>query len=166
MTLKTLLLAAAATLIVSCGNNKEIEKDEEIVDTDTIALEVYGDSSMTMDGAIPASNLIAMLAENDSVQAKVTGEILGVCKKKGCWMDIDLGNGQNMTVRFKDYGFFVPLNADGRTATVNGIAKVDTQSVEWLKHKAFDAGKSQEEIDAINEPTVKVSFLADGVILE
>ena len=43
---------------------------------------------------------------------------------------------------------------------------VETQTVDWLKHKAEDAGKSQEEIDAITEPEVKVSFMADGVIIK
>ena len=81
-------------------------------------------------------------------------------------MDVDLGNGESMVVKFKDYGFFVPKNSSGSTAVLEGVAKVETQTVDWLKHKAEDAGKSQEEIDAITEPEVKVSFMADGVIIK
>jgi hypothetical protein len=81
-------------------------------------------------------------------------------------MDMDLSEDQSMTVRFKDYGFFVPMNSAGRTAVIEGVAKVDTQSVDWLRHKAEDAGQSEEEIAAITEPIVSVTFMADGVILE
>ena len=167
MNIRNLFLAASAVLLIACGNNPELDQEnEEIIEEDTVALEVYGDTTLTAEGAIPASELMAMLSQNDSVITKVHGEVLGVCKKKGCWMDVDLGDGKNMTVRFKDYGFFVPMNSEGRTAIMSGVAKVDTQSVEWLRHKAFDAGKSQEEIDAITEPTVKITFLADGVIMQ
>lgn len=153
-------------MFFACGgpeNNAELNTTEE---EKVLTHEVYGDTTMTPDGAVESTQLLAMLEGKDSVETKVTGKVLGVCKKKGCWMDVDLGDGKNMTVRFKDYDFFVPMNSEGRRATINGIAKVDTQSVDWLKHKAFDAGKSQEEIDAITEPVVKVTFMADGVIME
>jgi hypothetical protein len=166
MNVRNLFLAASAVFLIACGNNAQPGQENDIIEEDTIALEIYGDTTLTADGAVPANELLAMLNGNDSVIAKVQGEVLGVCKKKGCWMDIDLGNGKNMTVRFKDYGFFVPMNSESRTAIMSGVAKVDTQSVEWLRHKAFDAGKSQDEIDAITEPVVKVTFMADGVIMQ
>lgn len=154
--------------VVACGgpeSNGNLNVESE-TSSEAVTYEVYGDSTLTPEGAVDASELLAMLEGVDSIETKVTGEVLGVCKKKGCWMDVDLGNGKNMTVRFKDYGFFVPMNSEGRKATLNGVAKVDTQSVDWLRHKAHDAGKSQEEIDAITEPVVKITFLADGVIME
>jgi hypothetical protein len=81
-------------------------------------------------------------------------------------MDLDMGNGQNLTVRFKDYGFFVPMDATGKKAVVSGYVKVDTLTVDWLKHKAQDAGKSQAHIDSITEPRVEYSFMANGVAIE
>ncbi len=161
-----MIFAVASIGITACGgpeNNSELNVAEE---EKALTYEVYGDSTINPEGAVSSTELLAMLDGKDSIEVKVTGEVLGVCKKKGCWMDVDLGEGKNMTVRFKDYGFFVPMNSEGRMATMNGIAKVDTQSVDWLKHKAFDAGKSQEEIDAITEPVVKVTFMADGVIMD
>lgn len=166
--LKSISAVVLFSAFIACGgpeNNANINVESETAE-EAVTYEVYGDSTITPEGAVDASELLAMLEGVDSIEAKVTGEVLGVCKKKGCWMDVDLGDGKNMTVRFKDYGFFVPLNSEGRKATINGIAKVDTQSIDWLRHKAHDAGKSQEEIDAITEPIVKITFLADGVIME
>ena len=131
-----------------------------------IGLEVYGDSSMTADDAIEIGDLLAYMEGKDSVNVKLRGVINACCQKKVCWMDMDLTEDQSMTVRFKDYGFFVPMNSAGRTAVIEGVAKVDTQGVDWLRHKAEDAGRSEEEIAAITEPIVSVTFMADGVILE
>ncbi len=81
-------------------------------------------------------------------------------------MTLDMGNQPDLRVRFKDYGFFVPKDASGKTAVVEGRAYVDTVSAETLRHYAADAGKSEKEIKAINKLEVRVSFIADGVIIE
>ena len=59
----------------------------------------------------------------------------------------------------------MPKDATGKTAVVQGQAKVDTVDVATLRHYAEDAGKPKEEIEAITEPEVQLSFEADGVIL-
>ncbi len=81
-------------------------------------------------------------------------------------MTIDMGEGKSMRVTFKDYGFFVPLNADGHVATLKGAASVDTVDVETLRHFAEDAGKSKEEIEAITEPEYELTFEATGVLIK
>ena len=42
---------------------------------------------------------------------------------------------------------------------------LDTVTVEMLKHFAEDAGKSEEEIAQITEPSYDMGFTADGVII-
>ena len=63
--------------------------------------------------------------------------IKSVCKKKGCWMNLDLTDGNKAFVKFKDYAFFVPLNADGSSTIVSGYAFIDVVSVDELKHYIF-----------------------------
>lgn len=95
------------------------------------------------------------------------GTILKTCAMKGCWMTIDLENGQEMMVKFKDYGFFVPTEGvGGKEATFKGIAKKEVISVDELRHYAEDAGKSEEEISAITESQETYTFVASGVIIE
>jgi len=125
----------------------------------------FGDTIETA-GALAPEALLEQLKTSDSISATVEATIDGVCQSKGCWMDLNMGNGQTMTVRFKDYAFFVPMDATGKNAVVSGYVKVDTLSVDWLKHKASDAGKSQAHIDSITEPRVEYSFLANGVAIE
>ena len=127
---------------------------------------IYGDQNMTKEGKISGQELLNELAVNDSVQVKVEAVINSICQKKGCWMYIDLNEETEMLVRFKDYSFFVPMDASGSTALIEGMAKVDTLSIEWLKHLKEDANAPQEEIDAITEPKIIYSISeATGVII-
>lgn len=105
------------------------------------------------------------LKKGDTIAVKFKSNIKAVCKKKGCWMELDLTDDTKSFVKFKDYGFFVPLNADNSEAIVSGKAFVDVVSVSELKHYAKDAGKSQAAIDSITEPKVTYSFMADGVLI-
>lgn len=106
------------------------------------------------------------LKKGDTVAVQFKSNIKAVCKKKGCWMQMDLTEGQKSFVKFKDYGFFVPLNADNSEAIVTGFAFVNVVSVDELRHYAKDAGKSKEEISKIKKPEVTYSFMADGVLIK
>ncbi len=122
-------------------------------------------AKVTKEGAKPASELSSMMKGKKEVKVKLTGKILEVCQKKGCWMKLDLGNGQTMRITFKDYAFFIPKNAAGKTVVIEGVASWQETSVEELKHYAKDAGKSQAEIDAIKEAKRELVFEADGVLI-
>ena len=106
------------------------------------------------------------LKKGDSITVQFQSNIKAVCKKKGCWMKMELAGDEESFVKFKDYGFFVPLNADNSNAIVNGKAFVDMESVESLRHYAKDAGKSAAEIAKITKPEVTYSFLANGVYIK
>jgi len=126
--------------------------------------EYFGDK-INPDGAISTTEFKSKMKSSDSLFVKFTGVINEACKKKGCWMNVDLGNGEAMMVRFKDYGFFVPKDCDGRTAVIEGVAFKETVSVEMLQHYAEDAGKSKDEIAKITQPETKISFEANGVMI-
>ncbi|MXV14385.1 DUF4920 domain-containing protein [Hufsiella ginkgonis] len=124
----------------------------------------YG-AEITAKGALPVARLTQKMGKADSLDAKVSGTVVDVCQKKGCFMTLDLGNGETMTVRFKDYGFFVPTDIQGKTVVVDGFAKQETLSVEDLQHNAKDAKKSEEEIAKITQPKKLVTFEAKGVVV-
>jgi hypothetical protein len=108
----------------------------------------------------------AALDESGRADVRFEGEITATCAKKGCWMDVASGE-DTVFVRFLDYGFFVPTEgAEGKRTVVQGEAFYDTLTVPMLKHYAEDAGKSQEEIDAITEPELRLAFTATGVMIE
>lgn len=106
------------------------------------------------------------LQEGDTVSVKFASNINEVCKSKGCWMKLDLGEDKESMVRFTDYGFFVPMDADNKEVIVDGRAFITKISVEEQQHYAKDAGKSEEEIAMITEPKVTLAFEADGVLIK
>jgi hypothetical protein len=106
------------------------------------------------------------LKKGDTIVVQFESNIKSVCKKKGCWMKMELAGDDNSFVKFKDYGFFVPLNADNSVAIVKGKAFVDVESVESLRHYAKDAGKSATEIAKITKPEVTYAFTAEGVYIK
>lgn len=98
-------------------------------------------------------------------KAKIKGEIIETCKKKGCWMNLKTDK-DTVFVRFRDYAFFVPTDSvAGKTAIIEGDLFLDTISIEMLKHYAEDGGKSQEEISLITKPKYDLNFTADGVVI-
>jgi hypothetical protein len=126
-------------------------------------------AKISQDGAISKEKMTAQYAklrEGDTVNVKFRSKIIDVCSKKGCWMNLELANGENAFVKFKDYAFFMPLNSAGSEVIVNGKAFVSVESVAELKHYAKDAGKSKSEIDKINKPERSYSLMADGVLIK
>ena len=126
---------------------------------------VYGED-FAEESVLMASSLPSLMDGHAEKEVTVKGEVAAVCKKKGCWMDIKLDNGEEMKVTFKDYGFFVPMDIESQTVVMHGVASYDTLDVEYLQHIAEDAGKSEEEIAQIMEPQVALVFEATGVKLE
>ena len=80
-------------------------------------------------------------------------------------MALELPGGKESFVKFKDYAFFVPLNAVESEAIVSGKAFVSETSVAALRHYAKDGGQSDAEIAKITEPKVEYKFMADGVLI-
>mgnify|MGYP006208977525 FL=1 len=160
----TISLLVACFLITTAGFAQTNKKAK--LNASDYAL--FGEK-FTLDKVITEKEMLKKykaLKKGDTITVKFTSNIKSVCKKKGCWMNLDLSNNQKAFVKFKDYGFFVPLNADGSDAVVSGKAYVEIVSVDELRHYAKDAGKSQAEINKIKKPEVTYAFMADGVYLK
>jgi hypothetical protein len=129
---------------------------------------IFGDS-ISADKAITNEDMMFeydKLKPGDTINIKFKSKIKSVCQKKGCWMTLELPSGKEAFVKFKDYAFFVPKNAQNGEVIVNGKAFVSIESVEELKHYAKDEGKSQAAIDSIVAPKTNYSFMADGVLIK
>ena len=153
-----LFLLIATAWFTACKNNAEAPAGDG----------VHFGATIDSTGSIPYTALLSQMSSADSVNAKVTGTVAGVCQAKGCWMTIvsdqDTTNTE-MFVKFQDYGFFMPKDLAGQQVVMLGKAYRETTSVEDLKHFAEDEGKSAEEIAAITEPKTELKFMASGVMI-
>ncbi len=125
--------------------------------------EWYGEKVST-EGAVDINDVVKKLnGGSEFPEVKIKAKITEVCPKKGCWLKLELENGETAMVKMKDYGFFLPLAAKGKTVVIDGEVKLKTTSVAELKHYAEDAKKTKEEIDAITKPEREVRVMAKGV---
>ncbi|MDX1543227.1 MAG: DUF4920 domain-containing protein [Christiangramia sp.] len=107
------------------------------------------------------------LKPGDTIRAKFSSRVNSVCKMKGCWMVLELpGIDEDPMIKFKDYGFFVPKDIEGREVIVEGLAFIEEISIEDQQHFAKDARKSTKELEAIDKPKKSLGFLAHGVLLK
>ena len=152
------VLSIAAVALASCS---EPAQQEEVISNENY----YGSVIETTD-IVSFEDVKNQLTENGEVEARIQGEVLGTCAKKGCWMEAATGE-DTLFVKFKNYEFFVPTEGvEGYNTVLEGKAYYDTTTVAELKHYAEDAGLSQEEIDLITEPEYSINFTATGVMME
>lgn len=143
------------------NNKKEIKKE-------LASFDIFGEK-ITEENALSSEQMLKKfetMKVGDTINVKFASNIKEVCSKKGCWMKLPLNSETETMVRFKDYGFFMPLDSQGREVIINGKAFVKETSVEELQHYAEDAGKSKDEIAKITEPKVEFAFEADGVLMK
>jgi HD superfamily phosphodiesterase len=138
------------------GANKEVEIKQE---------DSFLGESFDVEKEIDLAKLVSEMDDSDSLDAVVEAKVTEVCQAKGCWMKVELPNGESMRVTFKDYGFFMPKDLAGKSVKMNGVAKIEETDLETLKHFAEDAGKPKEEIEKITEPRMDYKFVASGVKL-
>lgn len=158
--MKKLLLLLFAPLAV--GAYAQSDAKAEVAQGTYVS---YGDA-ITPDGALSMVEFEKAATEVDSMEVKLTAEIIQSCTKKGCWMTVKTTGDNPMMVRFRDYGFFVPKEGlEGKQVVMQGRARKEVTEVKMLRHYAEDAGKSEEEIAAITEPEIGWNFEADGVLI-
>jgi Domain of unknown function (DUF4920) len=126
----------------------------------------FGPKKVTADGAMAATELPSKLASVDSLtNQKISGTIKSCCQNKGCWLTMELANGNEMRVRFRDYAFFVPKNSAGNKVVLEGTAYREMISVDDQRHYAKDGGASEAELAKITAPKEEFTFMADGALV-
>ncbi|MEE2788135.1 MAG: DUF4920 domain-containing protein [Myxococcota bacterium] len=122
---------------------------------------IHRGSPFTMKKAQPIDTMMATVEQMDGQTVRIDGKVKAVCRKKGCWMTLT-GTDKTSVARitFKDYGFFVPLDCAGSTASVEGVIKLKTLSDAERAHLAQDAGKAVQAV-----PKHEVRIVATAVSL-
>ena len=98
------------------------------------------------------TNISDILADPDSYLDQtvlVEGEILNVCPKMGCWMELKSDDGEGMIkVKVKDGEIVFPVEAIGETAVVEGtVYKIELSQVDAISYYEHIAEETGEEFD-------------------
>ncbi len=96
---------------------------------------------------------------------RVEGVIVRSCKMEGCWMELaPATNASSVRVKMKDHAFFIPLDAAGMRAKVEGVFSVKTLSKAEVDHLVNEDGAKFDKINTDGTVT-EISFEATGVEL-
>ena len=105
-------------------------------------------------------------AKYTNKQILVEGVIVRSCKMEGCWMELaPKKDAASVRIKMKDHAFFVPLDAAGLNAKVEGVMSVKTLSKAEVDHLMNEDGAKFDKINADGTVT-EVSFEATGVELK
>lgn len=118
-------------------------------------------------GDSPLVSLATALRDPEKFTGKrvvIEGVAARVCTRKGCWMEVAPRFGANESVRvtFKDYGFFVPLNAQGMKVRAEGEFVIKKLSKEQADHYAEEGARLVRNADGTAK---EIGFVATGVEL-
>ena len=149
-------LSAAVVLMASCTS----QPAEEVV-----LYDYFGDSAAIGTPVLTGAEVLKQLETSDSIWVTFQAPIQAVCQTKGCWMEVQLDSATTALVRFKDYGFFMPMDASGELATIAGAVTKKELSVEWLQEQARDANEPDSVVAAITQPEIRLTVMASGVAL-
>ena len=138
-----------------------------------LATSAFAGDVITRGAAVPKDAKaipLATVLENPQSYTKeavvVEGVIAASCTRQGCWMQLAPSaekEAQSVRVTFKDYGFFIPLQAKGMMARAEGVAVVKTLSKEDADHLEEEGAKLTRQKDGT---ALEVSFVANGVELK
>lgn len=136
-----------------------IRLSEPVVETE--AYEVFGAEVSSWNEPIALNELIINADTFTDKEITLETEVAEVCQKKGCFFVANDG-ANSARITFKDYGFFIPTDSQGKKVKLIGTFEVKTLSEEQAKHYAEDAG---EDPDAIQGPQKEYSIVATSVLV-
>ena len=109
-------------------------------------------ASLQFGGAVDKSALVAISeiqAKPESFLGKtitVQAEVVSVCQKKGCWMQLSAGGNKPLKIKVRDGDMEFPMSARGKQALATGqLVKIELDlesSREQLAAQAKEQGKS------------------------
>jgi hypothetical protein len=112
------------------------------------AFELFGEA---LDESTPTMSFTEVVRDAQALKGKkiiTNGTVRASCLKRGCWMEIrpdDERDGVGVTVRFKDYGFFVPLNSRGARVRFEAVVNYTKMTAAQVKEMEAEGGTVTEK---------------------
>ncbi|MFN8092423.1 MAG: DUF4920 domain-containing protein [Vicinamibacteria bacterium] len=118
----------------------------------------YG-KPLTVKETTKVSDILAKPEQFDGKRVKIEGPVVDVCQMRGCWIKIGGDKDfESLTFKVDDGVITFPMSARGKTALVEGVVSVTTQSVEEQKkqgeHMAKEQGKAFDPASVKGPKTV------------
>jgi len=180
--LLTLLSLSSALWLTACGDKQNTPAEapaedapaeapaeaEGAVPTAPTPLAMEGEkygNGVTIARPIAVSELFARADELDGQRVRVEGEVVEVCLKKGCWMNLSGDQpGSKIRIKVQDDVIVFPASAEGKYAVAEGLVKKMSLSLEETRaHLAHEAEEQGREFDPARVTSAITVVRVDGL---
>lgn len=122
----------------------------------------YG-GGVTIAEPVPITTLLSDPDTYVGQPVRVDGVITGVCKKRGCWMQVtDPESGQGVRIKVDDGVIVFPYESMGHKAAAEGIFEAIKLSPEQVAARAAAAGEGARHAHGPDEPCEKATGAKTG----
>jgi hypothetical protein len=159
-----LAAVACAGALTACDSSKAASK----AGAAAAPSQSFG-AGVKLTASTPIDTLLADPKPHVGKTVRVEGQIVDVCPKRGCWMDL-AGKGPGQKLRFKvtDGEMVFPVDAKGKYAVVEGVVAVNELTLEETKeYVAYQQKEYGAERDpaTVTEPMVIVRVDGTGALV-
>jgi len=127
-----LMLLILGLFLISCQQKTEMANAQK-----------FG-GEVTLENSVSLTEIYASPDQYKDKEIRVEGTIKEVCQHKGCWLKLTDGT-KEITIRFKDYGFFVPKDAATSKVIVQGIFTMEPDM--HVEHEAEEQAEGKEHAE-------------------
>ncbi len=134
------------------GNANSAAKETEA--TPPRKMKAYGAELSGVD-AVSVHDLLANRHSYVDKAVQVAGTVVGVCAKRGCWIEIGGNDGESLRFKVEDGEMIFPVSAKGSVVRAEGVWTKIYYSIEELRTmRAERAAEAGEEFDpeTVTEP--------------
>ncbi len=120
--------------------------------------QTFGDA-VSEDKLVAISTILASPSDYLNKTVTVKGAIVGVCEKRGCWMELASdAKFEKLRIKVKDGDMVFPVSAKGSQALATGILKEVKLSLENSKKYLASVAKRKGETFDVSKVTQGVSL--------
>lgn len=103
-------------------------------------------TTVNMEILTPLNDVLAKPGDYLDRDITIEGEVIAVCKSRGCWAELATNDGQKIRLKVRDGETVIPMSARGKHALATGqltaLNLSKQQATLYLEHMAKDAGEA------------------------
>lgn len=149
------MLALSSVLIIGCAKKQDVEK--------------YG-KELTLKETVKISDIVNNAPAYLGKTVLVEGQIVEVCAKRGCWMELAGDEAfQKIKIKVEDGEIIFPVTAKGKTAQAEGVVESielsKEQALKYFEHQAEEKGTTFDP-SSVTGPVTLYQIRGAGAVIK
>ncbi len=126
----------------------------------------YGEG-VSLEKAVSIEQLLASPADYLGQEVRVDGTITGMCKKRGCWMQVTDEKGNGVRIKVEDGVIVFPATSMGHTASAQGVFEGVPVAAQAKKHEGKEhEGEKHESCDSKPQGEMVYFIKGTGAVIQ